>query len=234
MKEQLAQWLKTAKRVVVLTGAGMSTESGIPDFRSKSGWWRNIDPSTVATVEALMGNYDLFHAFYSARFEALIGCEPHAGHLVLADWEQRGMIHTVATQNVDGLHKLAGNQNVAELHGRIHDVYCQNCQQTATSEQFLAKESCAHCGGMLRPGIVLFGEMLPQKAWNHALEAIQAADLVLVIGTSLQVYPVNQLPKMTRGKLVYINKDVDGFEGAFDLVLQGSAKEILSEVNALL
>ncbi len=232
--EQVAKWLQQSKKTVVLTGAGMSTESGIPDFRSKSGWWRNIDPATVATVEALTNDYDLFHAFYSARFAALNGCEPHAGHSILADWEQRGLIARVATQNVDGLHKAAGSQNIDELHGSLHRVRCQQCGKQATTEQFLAKEPCPNCGGRLRPGIVLFGETLPQNAWNQALYTIETADVVLVIGTSLQVYPVNQLPKMTGGKLVYINQEAAGYEKEFDLVIQGSAKEILQQVNSYL
>lgn len=229
---QLAEWLKQSKRTVVLTGAGMSTESGVPDFRSKDGWWRNIDPATVATVQALEQDYDLFHAFYCARLDALKGCEPHEGHYILADWESRGLIKRVATQNVDGFHRKAGNIAVDELHGSIHHVSCQRCGARAAEKDFCDKQPCSQCGGKLRPGIVLFGEVLPEQAWNQALEAIQQADVVLVIGTSLQVYPVNQLPRMTSGKLVYMNREVEGFEQDFDLIVEGSAKELLQEVDA--
>lgn len=231
---QLVEWLRQSAKTVVLTGAGMSTESGVPDFRSKSGWWRNIDPSTVANTEALENDYELFHAFYCARLGALEGCKLHEGHRILADWESRGLIDRVATQNVDGFHKIAGNKKVDELHGRIHAVRCQKCHHEATVEAFLTKQSCASCGGKLRPGIVLFGEMLPEDAWNNAMHAIKTADVVIVIGTSLQVYPVNQLPKMTRGKLVYINREVDGFEQDFDLIFEGSAKETLKQIDATL
>lgn len=232
--QQLAEWLKQSKRAVVLTGAGMSTESGVPDFRSKDGWWRNIDPATVANTQALEQNYDLFHAFYCARLEALKGCKPHAGHYTLADWERRGLIERVATQNVDGFHRQAGNEAVDELHGSIHAVRCQKCGAAAGEEDFCEKRPCSQCGGKLRPGIVLFGEVLPEEAWNQALEAIQKADLVLVIGTSLQVYPVNQLPRMTSGKLVYINREVEGFEQDFDLIVEGSAKDLLQQIDIIL
>ena len=231
---QLVEWLRQSAKTIVLTGAGMSTESGVPDFRSKSGWWRNIDPSTVANTEALANDYELFQAFYCARLKALEGCEPHEGHHILAEWESRGLIDRVATQNVDGFHKEAGNKKVDELHGSIHAVRCQKCSNGATVEAFISKQACASCGGKLRPGIVLFGEMLPEDAWNNAMQAIKTADVVIVIGTSLQVYPVNQLPKMTRGKLVYINREVDGFERDFDLIFKGSAKEILKQIDATL
>lgn len=188
----------------------------------------------LANTEALANDYELFHAFYCARLQALQGCKPHEGHRILAEWESRGLIDRVATQNVDGFHNEAGNQKVDELHGRIHAIRCQTCHHEATVEAFLAKQSCASCGGKLRPGIVLFGEMLPEDAWNKAVHAIKTADIVIVIviGTSLQVYPVNQLPKMTRGKLVYINREVDGFEQQFDLIFEGSAKETLKQIDA--
>ena len=232
--QQLVEWLKQSKKTVVLTGAGMSTESGIPDFRSRDGWWRNIDPATVANIEALEHNYDLFHDFYCARLDSLKGCKPHEGHYILADWEKRGLVERVATQNVDGFHKKAGNTAVDELHGSIHAVRCQNCGAPAKELDFCDKQLCNQCGGRLRPGIVLFGELLPEMAWNNAMEAIRTADVVVVIGTSLQVYPVNQLPRMTRGKLVYINRETDGFEHEFDLIIEGSAKETLRQVDAAL
>jgi NAD-dependent deacetylase len=231
---QLAEWLKQSKNTVVLTGAGMSTESGIPDFRSKDGWWRNIDPATVANVQALEENYDLFYEFYCARLAALKGCEPHEGHYILGEWERKGLIERVATQNVDGFHRKAGNKAVDELHGSIHEVRCQRCGEPAAEKDFCVMRPCSQCGGKLRPGIVLFGEVLPEQAWNQALEAIQQADVVLVIGTSLQVYPVNQLPRMTTGKLVYINREVNGYEQDFDLILEGSAKELLQQIDTAL
>ncbi|KOS59861.1 NAD-dependent deacylase [Lysinibacillus agricola] len=229
--ERLSEWLQTSSSTVILTGAGMSTESGIPDFRSASGWWNNIDPRTVATTEALAQNYSLFHEFYKMRIENLEKVAPHEGHQILADWEKRGIVSLVATQNVDGFHQLAGSQRVEELHGSIRSVRCHRCQQAAPMESFLHKESCAHCGGKLRPNVVLFGESLPQASWHKTMEAIKAAELVVVIGTSLEVYPVNQLPMMTKGKTVYINLDIAQHEAQFDVTIEGKIKEVLQQLQ---
>lgn len=226
----VAQWMKQGQSTVVLTGAGMSTESGIPDFRSQSGWWQNIDPRTVASTDSLQQNYALFREFYQMRIQALENCVPHKGHQILADLEQRGLITLIATQNVDQLHQQAGSKAVAELHGNIITMRCQKCSKPHSKEQFLANAICTYCSGKLRPNVVLFGENLPSEAWNRSLTAIQHADVVLVIGTSLEVYPVNQLPKMAKGKLVYINLDQTTDNGEFDLVFEGTAGEILSQL----
>lgn len=230
---EVKQWLQQAKRIVVLTGAGMSTESGIPDFRSKEGRWRNIDPMTVATIDAYKHNYELFYDFYRARIEALEGVAPHIGHNILANWQRDRHIF-IATQNVDRLHQLAGATQVAELHGTIREAHCGRCQQQAPIEAFLQKEPCT-CGGNLRPSVVLFGESLPNDAWDATMNAIEQADVVLVIGTSLRVYPVNELPKMTRGKCVYINMECEHDIAAsykFDAVLEGKAGDMLQQLDA--
>lgn len=226
----LKEWLKLSQKTVVLTGAGMSTESGVPDFRSESGWWQNIDPRTVATVEALEQNYSLFYEFYKMRIENLEKVVPHEGHEILADWEKRGLVSLVATQNVDGFHQLAGSQNVEELHGSIRTIRCHRCGEQGKIAAFLQQESC-QCGGKLRPNVVLFGEDLPQTSWQKAIHAIESAELVVVIGTSLEVYPVNQLPSMTYGKTVYMNLDVVQQETQFDLTIQGKVKEILQQLE---
>ncbi|MEK4229721.1 NAD-dependent deacylase [Solibacillus sp. FSL H8-0538] len=230
----LKDWLLASTNTVVLTGAGMSTESGVPDFRSESGWWRNIDPRTVACVDALEHNYPLFREFYQMRIKALANCKPHAGHDILANWELRGLVALVATQNVDRFHQLAGSEQVEELHGNIQTVRCRECGKPGQLGGFLADACCTYCSGPLRPNVVLFGETLPERAWTNSLRAIQQADLVIVIGTSLEVYPVNQLPAMTRGKLVYINLDVAQHAHDFDLVIQGKVGDVLAEVDGLL
>lgn len=225
--QTVVEWIRSSKKTIVLTGAGMSTESGVPDFRSASGWWTKTDPQQVATVDALESNYPLFHEFYSMRINLLDKCSPHEGHYILADWEKRGILQHIATQNVDGFHSKAGNTQVEELHGSIYTFRCHSCGRSASKEAFLAKEHCAHCQGNLRPNVVLFGEMLPERAWHNALLNIQSADLVIVIGTSLEVYPVNQLPKMTKGKKVYINKEIAHHSTYFDCIIEGKAKEVL-------
>ncbi|WP_342558894.1 NAD-dependent deacylase [Metasolibacillus sp. FSL K6-0083] len=229
--QQISEWLKASQHTVVLTGAGMSTESGLADFRSKSGWWQQIDPRTVATTEALAHNYDLFHRFYSARMNALDEIAPHEGHYILADWQKQGLVQHIATQNVDGLHTLAGGANVDELHGSIRSVRCQRCAAIAESSHFLAKEICS-CGGKLRPNVVLFGESLPQRAWDNTLSHMKAAQLVIVIGTSLEVYPVSQLPLMTNGKTVYINLEIE--HSHFDMMISGKAGAMLNAIDKLL
>nr|WP_244516724.1 NAD-dependent deacylase [Alkalicoccus daliensis] len=231
---KLANWLLTSKSTIVLTGAGMSTESNLPDFRSKEGWWRSIDPITVAAPEALDNNYELFTDFYTARLEALEGTAPHEGHQVIADWEERGFVDAVATQNVDGLHTAAGSKNVYELHGSLKNIYCHNCGAKAAPSDFKAKRKCGVCGGKLRPGVILFGEMLPQEAWNTALSRIKSASLIIVIGTSLEVYPANQLPLLASGRTVYLNAEVSSSGQDFDLVLEGKAKTIITEVQRIM
>ncbi|WP_042475475.1 SIR2 family NAD-dependent protein deacylase [Bacillus ndiopicus] len=229
--QQIKNWLEESRHTVVLTGAGMSTESGLADFRSKSGWWQQIDPRTVATTEALTHNYQLFQQFYSARIHALADITPHEGHRILADWQKRGLVQHIATQNVDGLHTLAGSHNVDELHGSIRSVRCQKCHAAAEMSSFLANEAC-RCGGRLRPNVVLFGENLPQQAWNSTLSHMKAAQLVIVIGTSLEVYPVSQLPHMTNGKTAYINLEIE--QSHFDIMLKEKAGEALKIIDALL
>ena len=225
-----AELIKDASSMVLISGAGLSVDSGLKDFRSKSGWWRNIDPRTVATVEALEKSYDLFHEFYSARIMQLKEVVPHRGYYILAEWEKRGPLACVCTQNVDRLHHMAGSRNVYELHGTIREFRCHACGAPHTEEAFLQKQRCS-CGGKLRPNVVLFGESLPMDAWNRSLDAIRRADLVLVIGTSLQVAPVNQLPFLTRGKLVLINAEETGYEDRFDVFVKGRALDSLTAIE---
>lgn len=231
----LAHLMATSRNTVVLTGAGMSTESGLPDFRSKDGWWRSIDPLTVATIDALENNYEVFRDFYQYRIEMLQRYEPHEGHAILAKWEQEGLLHSIATQNVDGFHTDAGSVRVAELHGNLTTIRCHACGKPAEPASFLADKACEHCKGRLRPAVVLFGESLPEHSWNQALQWFHAAELVIVIGTSLQVAPTSQLPRYISGRSAYINLDIEGAESfAFDFVIQGRAKRTLTELDDML
>ncbi len=228
----LSKWIKESDNTIVFTGAGMSTESGIPDFRSKDGLWRGIDPMKVACIDAIRKNYDLFHQFYKERVENLEKCIPHIGYDILAKWEGQGLINRIITQNVDGFHERAGNTNVYCLHGSINSFRCSQCDQPASKEDFINKEPCSKCGGLLRPGVVLFGEALDQDILNKAINEIKKADLVIVIGTSLMVYPVNMLPSMSKGRKVYINKEISHEE--FDLDIPAMAGQILLELEQII
>lgn len=232
--KKLADIIKDSNNMVVMTGAGMDTESNIPDFRSKDGLWYKVDPAKVATVEALHENYPLFHEFYSARIKNMENITPHEGHYVLAELEKEGYIKSLATQNISGLHAKAGSQNVYELHGNIRKIRCNECNTSHSIEDFLEERNCKNCGkNALRPDIVLFGEMLPTITWQNAIRDLERTDLLMVIGTSLQVYPVNQFPYMTRGKTVYIN--MEGTRGYnFDIEIIGKAGEVLTELREIL
>jgi NAD-dependent deacetylase len=233
--ETLASWLKESRSTVILSGAGMDTQSNIPDFRSQSGWWKNIDPSKVASVTALQRNYPLFREFYIQRLKMLENVKPHPGHYVLAELEQKSLLKSIATQNVSGLHRQAGSKNVYELHGNITTIRCNHCESSAELEDFLAGESCKICGhDLLRPNVVLFGEFLPQEAWNAAEQDIRQSELLIVIGTSLNVAPVNQFPKIAPGRVVLLNnEDVDPTY-KFDLKIIDRAKEVLEELKCCL
>jgi len=228
--QQAASLIKNARQMVLVSGAGLSTDSGVKDFRSSSGWWRNIDPRTVASVDALESDYDLFHEFYATRIKQLKTVVPHRGHHVLTDWENRGILSCICTQNVDGLHQAAGSRHVLELHGTIRKFRCHVCGAPHEEDDFLQKRPCA-CGGRLRPNVVLFGEMLPDEPWRNALAAIRKADLVLVIGTSLQVAPVNQLPFLTESPRILINAEETGCEDEFAMFIRGRAMDSLVAIR---
>jgi len=229
--KKLADMMKKYTYTVVLTGAGMDTESNIPDFRGKNGLWKNINPILVASIDSLKRNYELFHEFYSTRIKKLEHVKPHEGHYILADLERRGIIKSIATQNVSGLHHMAGSKRVYELHGNIKRIICNKCKEEASLDDFLNKEKCSFCGGLLRPAVVLFGEALPMDIWSLAESDIGRCDLLIVIGTSLEVYPVNQFPKMAGGKTVLINNEDLNYDHKFDLKLIGRAKEVLQELS---
>jgi len=219
----LSEWLKNSRLTVVLTGAGMSTESGLPDFRSaQAGMWNRKDPRLLASTYALQHNRDEFIEFYRYRIVSLQQCQPHQGHLILSDWEKKGLVHWIITQNVDGFHQCAGNDNVIELHGSLRTVRCQKCGKPYPSELYIREEFKCKCGGFLRPSVVLFGESLPSSAVSNAFSLAKRADLFLVLGSSLQVSPANQLPieaKRNGAKLVIVNMEPTELDVIADLVV---------------
>ena len=219
----LKEWLNGSNYTVVFTGAGMSTESGLPDFRSQNqGMWNRKDPSRIASTKALNENVHEFIAFYRERVLGVKEYKPHKGHYILADWEKRGLIQSIITQNVDGFHQQAGSQKVAELHGTLQQLHCQSCAKAYSSEEYINQEYYCKYGGVLRPSIVLFGEPLPEKAFQFALEEAKKAELFIVLGSSLSVTPANQFPLIAKdngAKLVIVNIEKTDFDFYADEVI---------------
>lgn len=232
----LSQWLKESNYTVILTGAGMSTESGLPDFRSaNTGMWNQEDPSKIASTEALNKNVEKFFEFYRHRVLGLEECKPHKGHEILVKWEREGVIRSIITQNVDGFHDEAGSENVAELHGTMKRVHCHSCGKVYGNEKYADKQFHCECGGKLRPSVVLFGEMLPEDAIMKAAEESEKADLFIVLGSSLTVTPANQFPliaKQNGAKLVIVNLEPTEFDIYADLVINDrKIGEVLQEAD---
>lgn len=219
----LEKLLRESNYTVVYTGAGMSTESGLPDFRSKqTGLWQQKDPTEVASTEALNKDVETFFAFYRERVLGIKDCRPHPGHDILAKWEKDGIIQSVITQNVDGFHTEAGNKQVMELHGTLQKVHCQTCGEQYDSALYEKEHYYCTCGGKLRPSVILFGEMLPEGPFIQATEESEKADLFIVLGSSLTVTPANQFPliaKETGAKLVIVNLEATEFDQFADLVI---------------
>lgn len=237
----LAAAVEAAESVVVLTGAGISTPSGIPDFRTPgTGLWANVDPMAVAHVDVLTEQPELFWRFYSDRFTTLAAIEPNPAHRAVAELEARGIVDWVITQNVDRLHTTAGSRKVIELHGSIDRSPCTVCSATWGLEDVrrLAEEAddgipeCS-CGSMIRPGVVLFGEMLPERALRDASAAAVAADLMICIGSSLEVHPAAGLPTITKragGAVAIITQGPTPLDSVADHRLGG---DVVAELDAL-
>ncbi|MFW6035185.1 MAG: SIR2 family NAD-dependent protein deacylase [Halothermotrichaceae bacterium] len=224
----LVSWINEADSAVVLTGAGVSTESGIPDFRSENGIYQKQNAFYVSTLE---NEYDRFHNFCKTLFGKYDNCKPNKAHRVFSKWEAKGLLDAVITQNIDGLHQQAGSQNVIELHGTMQKASCMDCGKPAQIKDFFERKKCQSCQGKLRPDIVLFGDQLPKEQLNKAFALCQKADLVIVVGTSLEVVPASELPFLSRGRKVLVNKEKLRKERLFDLTLYGSAGDILESVN---
>lgn len=219
---------------VVLTGAGMSTASGLPDFRGKDGLWKNRDPRLLASVSAMENNRSEFAEFYRHRIRMLEGVEPNTGHRLLAEWEDRGFLKGIITQNVDGFHQAAGSRNVHELHGNLRVVRCSSCRSRYDSGLFLERADCPECGGSLRPGVVLFGENLPERPVEEAETLSENAASFLVLGSSLEVSPANGYPviaKRSGAKLFIINMTPTHLDAIADAVIHGDIVEALEEIE---
>lgn len=235
--ERLVGLILSARPLVVLSGAGMSTESNLADFRSREGLWARFDPMRLANLGAMEREPGEFYAFYRIRLEALAQAEPNRGHLILAEWEKRGILSAVVTQNVDGLHQRAGSKRVVELHGSLRTVSCSRCGKGIPGKELLERTACAACGGPLRPDVVLFGENLPAAAFEEAEKLASTCGLLLVLGSSLAVSPANSLPGIARacgGKVAIVNREPTPFDGRADLSARGEIGATLAAVEGLL
>jgi len=240
---RLAELLRHARCAVVLTGAGVSVPSGIPDFRSPgSGLWENVDPMEVAHIDAWRRDPDRFWSFYGDRFVSLFDKQPNDAHLALAELERRGLIRAVITQNVDRLHRRAGSRRVIEVHGSIDYSVCMSCRGRVPLERVMEQlgagggaPECPACVTPLKPDVVLFGEMLPELAMSEAQALALEADLMVCVGSSLEVYPVAGLPAMTRGgggRIALVTQGPTAYDSDAEVKLDGDVVEELRAVLA--
>jgi NAD-dependent deacetylase len=233
----LADLIRRRGPAVALTGAGISTESGIPDFRSPTGIWARYDPQEYATLEAFRADPAKVWRFYALRFRALTEADPNAGHVALAELERAGHVRGVVTQNIDLLHERAGSSDVIEVHGSIRTSSCLGCGSRQTLSEVLprlgeaAAPTCAVCGAVLKPDVVFFGELLPQAAIDRAYELARSTSVLLVVGSQLEVWPVSLLPDETvqaGGEVAIVNKGPTSFDDRARLKIDGGAGETLT------
>jgi NAD-dependent deacetylase len=234
--DALVDRLARAEHVAVLTGAGISTESGIPTFRDPDGLWEEFDPQELANVEAFLDNPELVQGWYRHRRQVVEEAEPNAGHRALADLETHVPSVAVVTQNVDDLHNRAGSSTVIELHGNITHNYCMDCERDAAPAivdaaiQEGEPARCPECDGLIRPDVVWFGEMLPPDAMERADAATERADVFLSVGTSAVVYPAARFPVAAQERGAYvaeINPDTTGVTDDVDESIRGPAGVVL-------
>jgi NAD-dependent deacetylase len=239
--EQAAHLLKESRYAVAFTGAGISTESGVPDFRSEeSGLWNDPRAMEVASLAGFRRNPEAFYHWVRPLTQVILNAQPNAAHCGLAELENRGHLKAVITQNIDMLHIRAGNQRVYELHGQMRQATCLHCYAVEDNlpliQQFLQDEKpplCAHCGGVMKPNVILFGEQLPIDQWLLAKEAARLCDVMLVIGSSLEVAPANDLPLMAKrhgAKLIFINLQPTELDRYADVLIDDRAAQVMPEI----
>jgi NAD-dependent deacetylase len=239
---RLAELVRAAGSVVALTGAGISVPSGIPDFRSPgTGLWNNVDPMEVAHIDVFRTNPQRFWHFYGPRFQTLEDKQPNRAHEALAELEEAGLLQAVITQNIDRLHARAGSRDLIEVHGTIAHSSCLRCgerypltevrDRQAADREGVPRCDCHHA---LKPDVVLFGEYLPMEALQRAQQLAADADLMLCIGSSLEVYPVAQLPELTlasQGKIAILTQSTTPFDSQATVRMHG---DVVDELEALL
>ncbi|HIT54111.1 MAG TPA: NAD-dependent protein deacylase [Candidatus Fimivicinus intestinavium] len=231
----LKQWVQESRRIVFFGGAGVSTESGIPDFRSTDGLYHqqyDDPPEEILSHHFFLRRPEDFFRFYSAKMLCL-DAKPNAAHKKLAQWEREGRLSAVITQNIDGLHQAAGSKRVLELHGSVLRNHCMNCGKFYGVQSIVRSQGVPRCdcGGIIKPDVVLYEEGLDAQTLREAIEAITQADLLLVGGTSLAVYPAAGLVEYYTGRrLALINRDATPLDQRANLVLRGKIGEILAQL----
>lgn len=235
--EQLQEWLDNSKSTVFFGGAGVSTESGIPDFRSVDGLYNTkykYPPEQIISRTFFYKMPEEFYRFYREKL-LVLDAKPNKAHLKLAELERTGKLDAVITQNIDGLHQLAGSKNVYELHGSVHRNYCKDCSKLYDAEYMLNTKGVPHCscGGLIKPDVVLYEESLDESVIEKSVTAIENAELLIIGGTSLSVYPAAGLVRYFRGKhIVIINKTPTEMDNSCDLVVSEPIGEFFSKIKA--
>jgi NAD-dependent deacetylase len=238
--EQLAQLLLNARYAVALTGAGVSTDSGIPDFRSpSSGLWERFNPMQVASIEGFRSDPARFYEFWRRRFAGLANAAPNVTHQLLAELEEQSIMQAVITQNIDDLHRKAGSKRVLEVHGNFTRGFCIACRKPYTLQEIFARVErsriplCDECDQLLKPDVVLFGELLP-LIFEDAIAEVERSDLLWVLGTSLEVYPVADLvPRAKRrgAKIIIVNREPTSYDEIADLVIHSDLAPVMEQVR---
>ncbi|MBR3004150.1 MAG: NAD-dependent protein deacylase [Lachnospiraceae bacterium] len=234
--KKLKEWIDGSDNIVFFGGAGVSTESNIPDFRSVDGLYNqeyDYPPETILSHSFYMSNPEEFYRFYKNKM-LILDAKPNAAHLKLAEWERQGKLKAIVTQNIDGLHQAAGSKNVYELHGSVHRNYCQKCGKFFGPEYIAASEGvpvCDSCGGRIKPDVVLYEEGLDNDTIEGAVLAINRADVLIIGGTSLVVYPAAGLIDYYRGnKLVLINRSTTPRDKMANLIINDSIGKVFSQI----
>ena len=236
MFESIKDQIKENKKIVFVTGAGISQESGIPTFRGKDGLWRNYNAMELATIDAFYENPKLVWEWYNERRENIFSASPNQGHKAIADLEKYAKV-IILTQNIDGLHQKAGSSKVLELHGSIVKIKCTVCE---FRDEILTKFSeippLCKCGNILRPDVVWFGESLQEDVWKHAMIQASQCDLMIIAGTSLVVSPANTLPiyaKQNNAYLIEINPEKTEMSSEMDLTINDTSANVLPKIVSI-
>ena len=236
MFDTVAQKLKGSKKIVFVTGAGISQESGIPTFRGKDGYWRRYDPMKLASIDAFYDDPKLVWEWYEDRRKNILSVKPNEGHFAISQMEEFKDV-VVLTQNIDGLHQRSGSTNVLELHGSIIRIKCTVCDFTDNiTENFESLPPKCKCGSMLRPDVVWFGEPLPQNIWQSAIKEASICDVMIIVGTSLVVSPANTLPvyaKQNGAILIEVNPEKTVMSNDMTLSVQATSEETLPKLLSI-